>query len=202
MPTFDTAISVLLVWAIIGYLIGSIPFGLLVSRKMGLGDPRDIGSGNIGATNVLRTGSKKAAAATLFLDGAKGAAVVLLAKLLAGSDAMMVAALAAMIGHCFPVWLKFKGGKGVATFLGIMLAIGWPVGAACCVVWAVVAVFTRMSSMAALAAASASTFAIVFLGYGNMVVLGFLLTLLIFWRHRTNISRIKDGTEPKIGQKA
>ena len=136
MPTFDTAISVLLVWAIIGYLIGSIPFGLLVSRKMGLGDPRDIGSGNIGATNVLRTGSKKAAAATLFLDGAKGAAVVLLAKLLAGSDAMMVAALAAMIGHCFPVWLKFKGGKGVATFLGIMLAIGWPVGAACCVVYA------------------------------------------------------------------
>ena len=201
MPIIDTSFTVLALWAVFGYLIGSIAFGLLLARAMNLGDLRTIGSGNIGATNVLRTGNKTAAALTLVLDAAKGAAAVLLARLFAGEDAAQVAALAAMLGHCYPIWLKFKGGKGVATFLGVLLALAWPVGLACCLAWLIGVLVTRISSMGAIAAASTSTFFLVILGYGNAFVLGVLLTLLIFWRHRENIKRIKEGQEPKIGAK-
>ncbi|WP_370400525.1 glycerol-3-phosphate 1-O-acyltransferase PlsY [Sulfitobacter sp. JB4-11] len=201
MPLIDTALPLLLAWAVFGYLLGSIPFGMVIARVMGLGNLRDIGSGNIGATNVLRTGNKAAAALTLLLDAGKGAVAVLIARALASEDAVQIAALAAMIGHCYPVWLRFAGGKGVATFLGILIALAWPVGLACCVVWLIAAAVSRTSSMGALAAASASTFLMLFLGYGYAIVLGMLLTLLIFWRHRANIARLRAGTEPRIGQK-
>jgi glycerol-3-phosphate acyltransferase PlsY len=201
MPPIDHALPVLMIWALIGYLIGSIPFGILVTNAFGLGNLRQIGSGNIGATNVLRTGNKPAAALTLLLDGGKGAVAVLLARVLGGEDTAQVAALAAMLGHCYPVWLRFSGGKGVATFLGILLALAWPVGVGCCLAWLIGAAASRISSMAALLAAASSTFLMVMLGYGTALVLGIVLTLLIFWRHRANIRRIKAGTEPKIGQK-
>ena len=201
MPPIDTSPEIILLWALLGYIIGSIAFGMVLARLMGLGNLRSIGSGNIGATNVLRTGNKKAAALTLLLDGAKGAVAVLLARAFAGEDAAQVAALGAMIGHCYPIWLGFRGGKGVATFLGILLALAWPVGLACCAAWAVAAALTRISSMGALAAAASSTFFMVFFGYGEMLLLGIALTLLIFWRHRDNISRIRAGTESRIGQK-
>ncbi len=201
MPMIENSLIVLLLWAVIGYLIGSIPFGVVVARVMGLGNLREIGSGNIGATNVLRTGSKPAAAATLILDAAKGAVALLLARSLAGEDAAQVAALAAMLGHCFPVWLKFKGGKGVATFLGILLALAWPVGIAACVFWLIGAGVTRMSSMGGLAAAAMSSVLVVLMGHGTAYILCILLTIIIFWRHRENITRIRAGTEPKIGQK-
>lgn len=201
MPPFDTSLLGLILWALFGYLIGSIPFGIVMTRIMGLGNLRDIGSGNIGATNVLRTGSKKAAALTLVLDGAKGAVAVLIARVLAGEDAVQVTALAAMLGHCFPVWLGFRGGKGVATFIGIMLALAWPVGLASCAIWLVAAGLTRTSSMGGLAAASASTILLVAFGYGQALILGVALTVLLFVRHRSNIARIKAGTEPRIGQK-
>jgi acyl phosphate:glycerol-3-phosphate acyltransferase len=201
MPIIDSSLAVLSLWAVLGYLIGSIAFGLLLARAMNLGDLRTIGSGNIGATNVLRTGNKTAAALTLVLDGAKGAVAVLLARFFAGEDAAQVAGLAAMIGHCYPVWLKFKGGKGVATFLGVILALAWPAGLACCLAWLIGALVTRISSMGAIAAASTSTIFLVVLGYGSAFILGVILTLLIFWRHRENIKRIRAGIEPKIGAK-
>tara|TARA_R110000787_G_scaffold10693_11_gene35976 strand:+ start:316 stop:924 length:609 start_codon:yes stop_codon:yes gene_type:complete len=202
MPLIENTATVLLLWAVIGYLLGSIPFGVLVAKGMGLGNLREIGSGNIGATNVLRTGSKPAAVATLLLDGAKGAVALLLARSLAGEDAAQLAALTAMIGHCYPVWLGFKGGKGVATFLGILLALAWPAGIAACIAWLVAAGLTRMSSMGGLLAAGASSVLVVLMGYGTAYLLCLLLTLIVFWRHRTNISRIRAGTEPKIGQKS
>ena len=201
MPLFESSLVVLLVWAVLGYLIGSIPFGVVVARAMGLGNLREVGSGNIGATNVLRTGSKSAAIATLLLDGAKGAVVLLCARAFAGEDAAQVAALTAMIGHCYPVWLKFNGGKGVATFLGIMLALAWPAGIAACVVWLIAAGLTRMSSMGGLAAAAASGILTVLSGHGTAYLLCTVLTVIVFWRHRANITRIRAGTEPKIGQK-
>ncbi|UWR23072.1 glycerol-3-phosphate 1-O-acyltransferase PlsY [Sulfitobacter sp. S190] len=201
MPLFETALPLLILWAVIGYLIGSIPFGILVARVMGLGNLRDIGSGNIGATNVLRTGSKKAAALTLLLDGGKGAVAVLLARALMPEDAVQLAALGAMIGHCYPVWLRFAGGKGIATFLGILLALAWPVGLSACIAWLIGATLWRMSSMGGLVSAAASTFLMLAFGYGSAILLGVCLTLIIFWRHRENIRRIKSGTEPKIGQK-
>ena len=146
MPPIDTAPTLLAVAAVFGYLLGSIPFGVVMARAFGLGNLRDIGSGNIGATNVLRTGSKPAAALTLVLDGAKGAAAVLLARALgAGPDAVQLAGLAAFLGHCYPVWLGFRGGKGVATFLGLWLALAWPVGLACCATWLAAAALTRLS---------------------------------------------------------
>lgn len=202
MPLIENSAAVLILWGVIGYVLGSIPFGMVLARLMGLGNLRNIGSGNIGATNVLRTGNKKAAALTLVLDGAKGALAVVLARALAGEDAAQLAALMAMLGHCYPVWLGFKGGKGVATFLGILLALAWPVGVGACVAWLIGAATSRISSMGALAAASASTFLMVFLGAGSSLLLGILLTLLIFWRHRANIKRMKAGTEPRIGKKA
>ena len=201
MPMIENSLLILLLWAVLGYLIGSVPFGVLVARVMGLGNLRDIGSGNIGATNVLRTGSKAAAAATLVLDAAKGAMVLLLARKVAGEDAAQIAALAAMVGHCYPVWLKFSGGKGVATFLGILLALAWPVGISACIIWLIGAAATRMSSMAGLLSAAASSILVVVMGYGMGYFLCVLLTIIVFWRHRANITRIRAGTEPKIGQK-
>lgn len=202
MPDLLTPISTLIVWAAIGYMIGSIPFGVIVSRALGLGDLRKIGSGNIGATNVLRTGSKGAAVATLLLDGGKGAVAVLLAASLASEDAMQVAGLAAFLGHCFPIWLRFRGGKGVATFLGILLAASWPVGVAACGTWLAVAVASRYSSLAALMAAGSAPFWSVFLGSGNMFVLCIALAVLIYIRHGSNIRRLRAGTETRIGERS
>jgi glycerol-3-phosphate acyltransferase PlsY len=201
MPIFETSLAMLVLWGVVGYLLGSIPFGMVMARVMGLGDLRQIGSGNIGATNVLRTGNKKAAALTLVLDGAKGAVAVVLARVFAGEDAVQVAALTAFLGHCYPVWIGFKGGKGVATFLGILLALAWPVGLAACATWAAAAAAWRISSLAALYAAGTSTIWMVVLGHASGFILGILLTLLIFYRHKTNITRLRAGTEPKIGQK-
>lgn len=201
MPILDTSLNLLLLWALVGYGLGSVPFGVVLTRAMGLGNLRDIGSGNIGATNVLRTGNKTAAALTLLLDGAKAAVALLLARASPGEDAAQVAALFAMLGHCYPIWLGFRGGKGVATFLGILLALSFPVGLAACTAWLVGALLSRISSVGALVAAASSTFAMVLLGYGEGLGLGIVLTLLVFWRHRSNIARIKAGTEPKIGTK-
>ena len=203
MPLLESTYATLVLWALIGYGLGSIPFGMVLARAMGLGNLREIGSGNIGATNVLRTGNKTAAALTLVLDAAKGAAALLLARVITGAeDTAQLAGLAAMLGHCYPVWLGFKGGKGVATFLGLLTALHWPVGLAACVAWLVGAGLTRTSSMGALVAAASSTFLMMFLGAQQGLILGVVLTLLVFWRHRANIRRIKDGTEPKIGQKS
>ena len=166
MPLIETPLLMLLIWAALGYVLGSVPFGLIVTRAMGLGDVRDIGSGNIGSTNVLRTGSKGAALATLLLDAGKGAVAVLIVRLFAAEDAVQVAALAAFLGHCFPIWLGFKGGKGVATFLGIMLALNLWLGLVACAAWLVVAFVMRMSSMAALMSAGLSPFWAMLVHYG------------------------------------
>ena len=200
MPLIDSTQSELLLWAAMGYLLGSIPFGLILAKIMGLGNLRQIGSGNIGATNVLRTGNKAAAALTLLFDAAKGAVAVLLARAFAGEDAAQIAALMAFLGHCYPVWLNFKGGKGVATFLGLWLALDWRVGVACCLTWLVAAAIWRISSIGALAAAALSTTWVVVLTDGSTFVLGIALTLLVYWRHNANVARIKAGTEPKIGK--
>lgn len=201
MPELTSDTSTLLQWAVIGYLLGSIPFGMLLARVFGLGDLRKVGSGNIGATNVLRTGNKGAAALTLLLDGGKGAAAVLLGRALAGEDAAQVAGLLAFLGHCYPAWLNFKGGKGVATFFGILIALQWQVGLACGATWLVIAAATRYSSKAALTAAASSTLWLITIGKGNAFVLLALLTILIYLRHADNIARLRAGTETKIGQK-
>ena len=201
MPTLETGLALYALWAVVGYLFGSIPFGLLLTKIMGLGNLREIGSGNIGATNVLRTGNKGAAAATLLLDGAKGVVAVLLAREFAGEGAAQIAALAAFLGHCFPIWLGFKGGKGVATFLGLMLALAWPVGLLACATWLATAVISRISSLSALVAASWSTLWCLLIGQGQVFFLTLILALLIIWRHRENLARLKAGTEPKIGGK-
>lgn len=184
-----------------GYLLGSVPFGLVLARLGGLGDIRAIGSGNIGATNVLRSGRKDLAAATLILDSGKGAAAALIALALAGHQAGLAAGLLAVLGHNFPVWLGFKGGKGVATTLGVLLATAWPVGVLACLTWAVTAAVFRFSSLAALAALGlAPAFAWVLASPGSVVVFS-LLAILGFARHHTNIRRLLAGSEPKIGAK-
>jgi acyl phosphate:glycerol-3-phosphate acyltransferase len=201
MPQIMSSPISLAIVAILAYLLGSIPFGMVITRAMGLGDLRNIGSGNIGATNVLRTGNKTAAFATLVLDAAKGAAAVLIARYTLGEDAAQLAGLAAFLGHLFPIWLGFKGGKGVATFLGILLALAWPVGLAACAAWAIAAAVFRISSLAALVAAGTSVLWLMIFNQGRMVVLVFILTVLIYIRHWANIRRLKDGTEPRIGRK-
>ena len=201
MPEITTAPMLLLGVAALSYLLGSVPFGMVVARIMGLGNLRNIGSGNIGATNVLRTGSKAAAALTLIFDGVKGAAAVLLARSLVGEDAAQLAGLMAFLGHCFPVWLGFQGGKGVATFLGLLLALCWPVGIACCATWLLCALVFRISSLSALVSAATSAVWLFLFGQAAMVALALALTLVIFWRHKANISRLRQGTEPKIGAK-
>jgi glycerol-3-phosphate acyltransferase PlsY len=193
--------QLLILWAVIGYGLGSIPFGMILARVMGLGNLRDIGSGNIGATNVLRTGSKKAAALTLLFDGGKGAVAVILARHFSGDDAAQLAALAAFLGHCYPVWLSFRGGKGVATFVGLWLALAWPVGVAICLTWILSAVIGRISSLAALIAACMSPVFAAVLGMGSTICLAIVLAALILLRHRENIARLRSGTETRIGQK-
>ncbi len=201
MPEIVTSQGMLLLTALLGYLLGSIPFGVVVTRAMGLGDLRQIGSGNIGATNVLRTGNKGAAFATLLLDGGKGALAVLLARWLLAEDAAQLAGFAAFVGHLFPVWLGFRGGKGVATFLGVLLSLNWMVGAAVCLSWLVTAVIGRVSSIAALVAAASTGLWIMLLTDGSLFLLALVLTVLIYVRHADNLRRIKAGTEPKIGAK-
>ncbi|WP_095588366.1 glycerol-3-phosphate 1-O-acyltransferase PlsY [Actibacterium ureilyticum] len=201
MPLIETALPVLALVAVLAYLLGSVPFGIVIARAFGLGDLRAIGSGNIGATNVLRTGNKVAAALTVVLDAGKGGLAVLIARALAGEDAAQLAGLAAFVGHCFPIYLGFRGGKGVATFLGTLLALAWPVGLAACATWLVMALVARYSSLAALVAAALTPLWMVFLGYGTFILLGICLTILIYIRHAPNLKRLKAGTEPKIGQK-
>ncbi|AUC54022.1 acyl-phosphate glycerol 3-phosphate acyltransferase [Sagittula sp. P11] len=193
----------LLIWTVLGYLLGSVPFGIVITRAMGLGDLRQIGSGNIGATNVLRTGSKPAALATLILDSGKGAIAVLLARWLSGDDsAAQLAGLAAMLGHCFPVWLGFRGGKGMATFLGTMLALAWPVGLLCCATWAAAFAISRISSVGALASvASVAPWTLV-MGRTDLTITSLILTFVVLYRHKDNITRLRAGTEPKVGKKS
>ena len=183
--------------AALGYLLGSVPFGLVFTKLAGKGDIRDIGSGNIGATNVLRTGSKGLAAATLIADAGKGAVAVLLAGLL-GPDMAVLAGGGAYLGHCFPIWLKFKGGKGFATFLGILLAISWPVGVACCATWLAVALLTRYSSAASLGAAALSPLYAYLWADFQRLELAAAMTVLVFVRHHQNIARLIRREESKI----
>lgn len=183
--------------AALGYLLGSIPFGLVITKAAGLGDIRTIGSGNIGATNVLRTGRKDLALATLLLDGGKGAIAVLIAYALNWPPE--IAGAAAFLGHCFPVWLKFNGGKGVATFLGTLLALWFPAGAIACAVWLILAFAVRFSSLAALGAAAASPLILFSMGKAAFAISAVFMTLLIFVRHKDNIKRLIAGDEPRIG---
>ena len=189
-----------------GYLLGSIPFGLILTRLSGAGDLRAIGSGNIGATNVLRTGRKGLAAATLLLDLGKGAGAVWLARQLpGGADVPFMAALggfAAVIGHCFPVWLKFRGGKGVATLMGVSLGLAWPIGAVYAAVWLGMLALTRTSSLSGMSAAVAAPFAALAFGYADYAPVLAALTALVLWLHRANIARLRAGTEPKVGKKS
>ena len=202
IPALETGPALLGVVGLLAYLLGSVSFGVVMARLFGLGDLRQIGSGNIGATNVLRTGNKTAAFLTLVLDAAKGGIAVLIAGALLGADAAQAAGLAAFLGHCYPVFLGFKGGKGVSTFLGTLLALSWPVGLAACATWAVVAALSRISSLSALmAAASAPIWALV-LGLPDAVALLIALAVVIGLRHEGNIRRLIAGTEPRIGRKS
>jgi len=196
-----SAAEILAFWAIAGYLLGAIPFGIVTARALGLGDLRQIGSGNIGATNVLRTGSKLGAALTLIGDAGKAGAAVLLARALAADDAAQIAGFAAFFGHCYPIWLKFKGGKGVATFFGLLFALAWPIGLAAGATWLAIAAMFRYSSLAALLAAALTPLWIVFLDFSNLFLLSLCLACVIYWRHRENIIRLIRGQEGKIGQK-
>lgn len=185
-----------------GYLLGSIPFGVLLTRVFGAGDLRKIGSGNIGATNVLRTGRKGLAAATLILDGAKGAVAVMLARHFVpelGDHAAMIAGAAAMIGHCYPLWLKFKGGKGVATALGLSFALAWPIGVVFAVVWLSTVLISRISSLGGMLGALSAPIAAALMG--NMIFAAGLggLALIVLRRHAENIARLRAGTEPRVG---
>lgn len=183
------------------YLLGTVPFGLIVTRLAGMGDIRAIGSGNIGATNVLRTGSKLLAALTLLGDAGKGAVAVLVARAVFGEDAAAAAGLGAFLGHLFPVWLQFKGGKGVATYLGVLMAFAWPAGLAFAGIWLSVAFALRYSSLAALVAAAASPMVLGAMGNWLGVGLFTLLTILVFIRHHENLARLMRGEESRIGQK-
>jgi glycerol-3-phosphate acyltransferase PlsY len=195
-------IVLLAIALVVGYLLGSIPFGLLLTRFAGSGDIRSVGSGNIGATNVLRTGRKGLAAGTLLGDMLKGAAAVLLMRYLAGLNAGLVAGLGAVLGHVFPVWLGFKGGKGVATYIGVLIAVSWLVALMFGVIWAVVAGVTRYSSLSGLIA-SALTPVLLYIGVGSKSALLFaVLTVIVWIMHRGNIQRLLAGTEPKIGRTA
>jgi len=200
-PTgWQSAMPALLAALAFGYLLGSIPFGLLVTRAAGLGDVRSIGSGNIGATNVLRTGNKKLAALTLLLDALKGTAAVLVAGVW-GPDLAIVAGFGAFVGHLFPVWLGFKGGKGVATYLGVLIGLAWIGAVVFAVVWLAVAFATRFSSLAALVAAVVTPIALYALGHPDAAGLFAVLSVIVFIKHRANIGRLLAGTESRIGAK-
>lgn len=201
MPDFVTPPMILTAWAFVGYFLGSIPFGILIARFMGLGDLRQIGSGNIGATNVLRTGSKLGAALTLIADAGKAGAAVILARVLATEDAAQLAGLAALFGHCYPIWLKFRGGKGVSTLFGLLFALAWPIGLAAGTTWLIIAAIFRYSSLAALMTALLTPLFVIILTQYQMLTISIAITFLIFWRHRENIRRIISLKENKIGQK-
>jgi glycerol-3-phosphate acyltransferase PlsY len=187
---------------VIGYLLGSIPFGLILTRLAGTQDLRSIGSGNIGATNVLRTGRKGLAAATLLLDALKGTVAVVITGYIAGPNAAMAAGLGAFLGHLFPVWLKFKGGKGVAVYIGILLGLFWPGALFFCLLWLATAFTTRYSSLSALVAAFVTPIFLWWFGHLALASLFAVLTLLLFYMHRENIKRLQSGTESRIGQRS
>ena len=191
----------------LGYLLGSIPFGFLLTRAAGLGDVRNIGSGNIGATNVLRTGHKGLAALTLLLDALKGTAAVLIGHEIGALGGVAILAslaggLGAFLGHLFPVWLAFKGGKGVATYIGVLAGLYWPGAVLFCAIWLGMAFLTRYSSLSALTASVATPLALFALGEPPAALLCFLMTALLLWKHRANIRRLAAGEEPKIGAQA
>jgi acyl phosphate:glycerol-3-phosphate acyltransferase len=196
----EAGVLALILFFIVGYLLGSIPFGLLITRAAGLGDVRSIGSGNIGATNVLRTGRKELAALTFVLDALKGSVAVWIAMRW-GLSAAIVAGLAAFLGHLFPVWLSFKGGKGVSTYIGVLLALAWPGLIAFAIVWFAVAFLTRYSSLAGLVATITTPIFLYFYGASAAAGLFILMTALVFWKHKANIERLLAGTESKIGVK-
>jgi glycerol-3-phosphate acyltransferase PlsY len=199
---FEDPTSNLIAAIVGGYLLGSIPFGLILTRMAGLGDIRSIGSGNIGATNVLRTGNKKLALATLLLDGAKGAVAVFLARWFFLAPLLpVIAGAAAFVGHIFPVWLKFKGGKGVATALGTWLALAWPIGVLACLTWLIIAVIFRYSSLSALLAVALAPVYAIWLGTPALIWFGIGVAILCWIRHHENIRRLLKGEEPKIGKK-
>ncbi|RVT97864.1 glycerol-3-phosphate 1-O-acyltransferase [Rhodovarius crocodyli] len=185
---------------LIGAALGSIPFGLILTRAAGLGDVRTIGSGSIGATNVLRTGNKKVAAATLVLDVLKGVIALLVCQYLWGRDAGLLAGLAAVVSHCYPVWLGFKGGKGVATAAGVLLAAAWWMGLIVAGVWLATAFLTRISSASALVACAAAPIVALLAGDMNLALFALVLALFVAWRHSANIRRLIAGTEPRIGK--
>ncbi len=195
LPAVLTWVAVFL----LGYLAGAIPFGVIITRFAGTRDIRQIGSGNIGATNVLRTGRRDLAAATLVCDALKGTAAVLVASYWGGSDAAVAAALGAFLGHLFPVWLKFKGGKGVATFIGLLIAFAWPVALGFCAIWLIVAATTRYSSLSALIASAATPAMLWGVGEVRQALLFALLAALLWLMHRANIARLLSGAEGKIG---
>jgi glycerol-3-phosphate acyltransferase PlsY len=202
LPALDGLAAHLGVFAF-GYLLGSIPFGVILTRLAGTGDVRAIGSGNIGATNVLRTGRKGLAAATLLGDMLKGtAAVLVIAYVDRGGSLPLVAGFGAFIGHLFPVWLKFKGGKGVATYIGILVALAWPIAIGFCLVWLAIAALTRYSSLAGLLASAATPVALWINGQRGEAVLFLVLTVLLWVRHHENIARLLSGTESKLGSKS
>ena len=190
-----------LAFATVGYLLGSIPFGLIIAKILRLGDLRKIGSGNIGATNVLRTGNTGAAAATLLLDAAKGAVAVLIGRLAENGDVVQITGLMAFIGHCFPVWLMFRGGKGVATFIGIVLALNLPAGIATCLTWLAVAFLFRIASLSALISCIACPMWLIILAKPEYAILSIILAIFIWFRHAQNIRRILNYEEPRIGKK-
>ncbi len=200
-PTgWQSAMPALLAALAFGYLLGSIPFGLLITRAAGLGDVRRIGSGNIGATNVLRTGNKGLAALTLLLDALKGTAAVLVAGIW-GPDLALLAGFGAFLGHLFPVWLGFKGGKGVATYLGVLIGLAWIGAVVFAVVWLAMAFATRYSSLAALVAAIVTPIALYFLGHRDVAILFAVMSAIVLIKHRANIGRLLAGTESRIGAK-
>lgn len=191
----------LLLTGIAAYLLGSVPFGLVIAHAFGLGDIRKVGSGNIGATNVLRTGNKLAALLTLLLDAGKGALAVLAARWMLGEDAAQIAGFGAFLGHCYPIYLGFRGGKGVATYLGTLLALAWPLGLLACATWLVTAAVTRISSLSALVAAALAPVWALVLGLPGLALALVAMGALIFLRHRPNIRRLLAGQEPRIGRK-
>ncbi|MDJ0513804.1 MAG: glycerol-3-phosphate 1-O-acyltransferase PlsY [Methyloceanibacter sp.] len=185
---------------VVGYLLGSIPFGLVLTRLAGLGDVRSIGSGNIGATNVLRTGNKGLAALTLVLDLLKGTAAVVVGGVIASHYGAMAGGLGAFLGHLFPAWLSFRGGKGVATYIGVALGLYWPAAIGFCLVWLLVAVITRYSSLSALSASAATVIGLALMGQWPLVIFFGLMTALLYFRHKENIARLRRGEESRIGR--
>lgn len=198
MPDFETSAIALLLVAACAYLLGSVPFGVVTSKLFGLPDPRSIGSGNIGATNVLRSGSKPAALVTVLLDGAKGLVAVVIAKALLGPDAAQVAGLFAFMGHIFSLWLGFKGGKGVATFLGVLIGFSLVLGAIAAGLWLLGYLVFRISSLSALTSAGITPFAALFTGFLDTFLVLVVMSGLLIWRHKENIQRLRHGTEPSV----